>query len=282
MAEPQILTLAFVSSHPAEAARVLERIPGPDAAALFESIPARNGAPVLTAMLPSAAARVLGCLADGPALALLTAAGMQGAVSVLRYVPEPQRARLIAGLPTATAVASRTLLGYAEDTVGAWTDPEMIEMSPDTSAAAALARVRGGHEAQVEQIYVVDNEERLIGIAELHELLRAPEASTLAALMRKPSAVLTAGTPLAAAASQRGWERSGVLPVVDRGRRLIGLMRRAALLRALARNRAPAPSPQDATLLGVLARGYWDAVSGLAQTSLSALPPADPVWRDET
>jgi Mg/Co/Ni transporter MgtE len=135
MAEPQILTLAFVTSHPAEAARVLERISGPDAAALFESIPARNGAPVLTAMLPSAAARVLSCLEDGPALALLTAAGMQGAVSVLRYVPELQRARLIAGLPTATAVASRTLLGYAEDTVGAWTDPEVIEMSPDTSTA---------------------------------------------------------------------------------------------------------------------------------------------------
>ena len=41
MAEAQTLTLAFVSSHPADAARVLEGLPAADAAALFASLPAR-------------------------------------------------------------------------------------------------------------------------------------------------------------------------------------------------------------------------------------------------
>ncbi|MEX0959999.1 MAG: CBS domain-containing protein [Burkholderiales bacterium] len=282
MAEPQVLTLAFVTSHPAEAARVLERIPGADAAALFENIPARNGAPVLIAMLPSAAARVVGDLTDETALALLTATGMQGAVTVLRYVPQPRRGHLISGLPTATAVASRALLGYAEDTAGAWIDPEIIAASPDTPARTALERVRAGREAQVEQVYAVDNEERLVGTVDLHVLLRAPDATTLAALMHRPPAVLTANTPLVSAASQRGWERTSVLPVVDRGRRLIGVIRRAALLRALARNRGASQPVDEASLAGLLARGYWDAVSGLAETSLSALPPAKPVWRDES
>ena len=58
MANPESLTLAFVTAHPAEAARILERLNASDAAALFDRVPARAGAPVLTAMLPSAAARV--------------------------------------------------------------------------------------------------------------------------------------------------------------------------------------------------------------------------------
>jgi len=104
MAEPEALTLTYISAHPAEAARVLERIPGADAAALFATVPARAAAPVLTAMLPSAAARILGSLDDAPALALLAASGVQAAVTMLRYIPEPRRSRLLGGLPTATAV----------------------------------------------------------------------------------------------------------------------------------------------------------------------------------
>src|SRR6185503_3439466 len=126
MAEPEALTLNYIVAHPAEAARVLERIPTADAAALFASVPARAGSPVLMAMLTSAAARVLGSLDDEPALALLAAAGAQAAVTVLRYVPEARRSGLLQGLPTATALASRILLGYPDDSVGAWADPDFI------------------------------------------------------------------------------------------------------------------------------------------------------------
>src|SRR5712664_394986 len=159
MAEPEVLTLTYIAAHPGEAARVLERIPGPDAAALFATVPARAGSPVLTAMLPSAAARVLGSLNDEPALALLAAAGVQAAVTVLRYVPEPRRSRLLEGLPTATAVASRILLGYPDDSVGAWADPDIIALAPETRVSDALARVRNGDEKNVEQVDAVDNEQ---------------------------------------------------------------------------------------------------------------------------
>ena len=78
MAEAGVLTLAYVSAHPADAARVLETVPPAESAALFASLPARAAAPVLPAMLPPRAARVLGALDDEHALALLSAAGAQG------------------------------------------------------------------------------------------------------------------------------------------------------------------------------------------------------------
>jgi len=282
VAEPVALTLTYIAAHPAEAARVLERIPGADAAALFATVPARAGSPVLMAMLPSAAARVLGSLDDEPALALLVAAGVQAAVTVLRYVPEPRRSRLLQGLPTATAVASRILLGYPDDSVGAWADPDIIMLVPETRVSDVLARVRGGDEKKVDQVYAVDNEQRLLGVADLHELLRVPELTALAAVMRKPLAVLTAMTPLSGAATQRGWQQSSALPVVERDGRLIGVMYRATLARALARSRATTQPANDVTITGVLTRGYWDAASGLAEAGLWLLPPAKPVLPEDS
>jgi magnesium transporter len=232
-------------------------------------------------MLPSAAARILGSLHDEPALALLAAAGAQAAVTVLRYIPEPRRSRLLEGLPTATAVASRVLLGYPDDSVGAWADPDVIALAPETRVSDALERVRGGDEKKVEQVYAVDHDQRLIGIVDLLELLRVPDSTTLAAVLHKPLAMLTAMTPLTGAATQRGWQLSSVLPVVERDGRLIGVMHRATLARAMARSRATTQPANDVTITGVLTRGYWDAASGLAEASLWLLPPAKPVLPED-
>lgn len=277
MADIESLTLAFLTAHPSEAARVLERLPGGQAADFFARVPARVGAPALVAMLPTAAARVLGALEDAPALALLTSVGVQAAVGVLRYVAEPRRAHLIEGLPTATAVASRLLLGYPEDSVGAWVDPDVIAMAPETPSRDALERVRNGEEANIDRLYTIDGERRLIGIVELAALMRAPETVSLEVLMHKPTAVLTAMTPLTGAASQRGWERASALPVVERGGRLIGILPRATLARALARNRATSQADAEVSLAGIIGRGYWDTVSGLTEAAIALLPAAKPV-----
>ena len=176
-ASSETLTLAFLSAHPVRAARVLERLPGPEAAALFTRVPARAGGPVLAAMLPPTAARLVNNLDDAVALGLLTAIGAQSAVGVLRHLAEPRRSRLIEGLPTTTAVASRLLLGYLEDSVGGWVDPDVIAVARESSAGEALARVRRGGEAEVEQVYVVDSDQRLLGVVELPALVRTSETA---------------------------------------------------------------------------------------------------------
>lgn len=280
MAEAQTLTLAFVSSHPADAARVLEGLPAADAAALFASLPARALAPVLAAMLSPAAARIVFALDDQAALGLLTAAGVQGAVAILRHVPEPRRTRLIEGLSTATALASRMLLGYPEDTVGAWADPETIAMAPSVSAADALARVRRENDLEAGEIYVVGEDQVLLGLVDLQVLLRAPEATTLAAMMRPPAASLSAVMPLSGAVEHPGWKQASMLPVVERGKRLVGVLRAEKLAQAL-QNGVRRAEAGDESLLGLVARGYWDTVTGLLRVGLSALPPTKRVLPGE-
>ena len=276
-ASTEALTLAFLHAHPERAARVLERLPAPEAAALFARVPARAGGPVLAVMLPPTAARVLGNLEEPVALGLLAAIGAQSAVAMLRHVAEPRRTGLIEGLPTGTALASRLLLGYLEDSVGGWVDPDVVAIAPDSSAGEALARVRRGGETEVEQVYAVDPEQHLLGIVELPALLRAVESSSIATLMHPPPAILAASAPLASVAALSGWDRASVLPVVERSQRLLGVLRRSTLRRALARAVESGADAGDSSVAGLLAQGYWEAVSGLAEAGLALLPQVSQV-----
>jgi magnesium transporter len=277
MAEAERLTLAYVEAHPGDAARVLERLPTAQATAFFASLPARALAPAFGAMLPIAAGRILAELPDAETVDLLSALGTQPALSVLRHVPEARRAQLVAELPTTTAIASRLLLGYPDDSVGAWTDPEVVALPADAAVEEALLRVRAMPGTRVEEIYTVGMGERLLGSVELATLLRAPAHAALETITRKPPAVLPAASPLAGAATHRGWQHAAGLPVVEASERLIGVLRRATLMRALARNRSTSAQTETLDVLAVIANGYWQAIAGLVGAAVAALPAVPPV-----
>lgn len=276
MADAEVLTHAFVDAHPFDAARVLEALSAVDAAALFGRLPPRLGGPVLAAMLPPTAARVLGSLDNDRAMALLASIGVQPAVAVLRHVQDPRRARLIDGLPTAVAIASRMLLGYPEDSVGAWADPDIVALPPETAVSDAISRIRVGT-TDIARVHVIGPGERLLGMVELATLLRAQETAQLGALIGEPHAVLAAVSTLVGAATHRGWEFAASLPVVERGDRLVGVLRRATLMRALNRSARETRASTSETLSGLVARNYWDALSGLVAVTLTLLPPTRPL-----
>jgi magnesium transporter len=273
MADAESLTHAFMRAHPAEAAQVLEALPAAEAAALLTRTPAHTAAPVLGAMLPASAAQAVGAVDDERATELVGALGAQPAVALLRHIGEPRRSRLIAGLPTAAALAARALLGYPEDSVGAWAEPGVVAVAPETPASEALERTRRT-DSTLGYVFVVDASRRLAGWLPLAVLLRAPTGARLEALMSRPPALLAATTPLAGAAAHPGWQAASVLPVVEVGERLLGALSRDALERALGRARDAAPPAGGETLLGVLARGYWESLSGITEAAATLLPQA--------
>ncbi len=278
-ADDHSLSLAFMRGHPAQAARVLEALPDGEAAALFGRAPARLGAAVLAAMLPQRAARCVAALDDARALELLATMATQPSVALLRQLPEARRRALTAGLPTATALASTLLLGYTEDTLGAWADPDVVLLPAETRAADALRRMRqepGAHAL----VFVADGQRRLSGTVSLGALLAAPEASTLASLMHRPVAVLAAVAPLRGTADHPGWTQTSLLPVLESGDRLVGVLSRDGLARALRRSAppdAPAGAGDEAGLPMLAVRGYWALLAGLLDAGLALLPRVAPL-----
>lgn len=280
MASAESLSHAFMRAHPEAAAQVLEAQPASEAGALFARVPARIAAPVLGAMIPAAAARALGALEEERAIELLAALDARQAAAVLRRSAEPLRSRLLAGLPTARALASRLLLGHPEDTAGAWADPEVAALSAQARVGEALECARR-EEASVERVYVVGAGQRLLGSVSLGALLRAGEQAALDSLMTPAESALTARTPLAAAAAHPGWRRDSALPVVEAGERLLGVLTRETLERALASTAVRRKADAEGTLAGMLARGYWEALSGVVLSAAALLPPVRAVGRGD-
>ncbi len=270
MAEPDFLTNAFLAAHPDGAARVLEQLPDEDAAALFDSAPVRLGAPALTAMLPHTAARCILRLEPSRAAMLLAAVSLPSAAAILRNVPEPRRTLVLDALPTATALGCRALLGYPEDSVGACVDSEIIALPPDRRASDALEALRAARVVPTGPVFVVDAQRRPLGKVELPELVRAGAQERLDMLMVATGESLPAMTPLAGADAHRVWEGTDVVPVVERGGGLVGVLRRNALRHAQGR-RTQATDPVSQSLTGALVLGYWNAVSGLIEATLSLL-----------
>ncbi len=278
MAGLDALTHAFLQGHPQEAARVLQGAPPEQAAGLLAQVPARIGAGVIAAMLPGLAARLLAEMDDDRVLELLGALDTLSIVGLLRPLPEARRKRLLSGLPTGAALASSMLLGYAEDSLGACCDPDVVALGARLPAAGALDALREGS-TSAQQVFVTAAERRLAGWVSLAKLLRAPAGASLESLCEPCPGLLAAHAPLSAGLDHPGWKRASMLPVVEPGQRLVGVLRRETLEQAVARRQSAGRPPAE-HLPSLLARGYWDALSAVVEAGSALLPAVRPVAGD--
>jgi Mg/Co/Ni transporter MgtE len=272
MAGTDDLSFAFLESHPADGARVLERIAPQNVAALLADVPVRLAAPVLRAMQPLHVARCLETLAEDTVSGLLRAMGPQAGVAVLHYVPESRRNALLAQLPTALAMAFRLLLGYPEDTVGAWMDTRVLALPADTPAETVLRRLREAEGESDACIFVIGPGQRLLGQVDLPVVLRAAADAPLSKLMHRVKYTLPARAAIRAVDDHAGWDDYQMLPVVEREDRFVGALDRGVLARALLRTTRNQPSGGYGDVVANVASGYWLGVSSLIQLVVALLP----------
>jgi magnesium transporter len=281
MPEHHALTLAYMRAHPAEAAQTLDAAPAEPLAQLLQATPVRVAGPVLAEMAPRRAAVALQHLPLSRAAELVAALGTQASIAVLRHVPDDLRQQLLALLPTGAALAIRLLLQFPDDSVGSLADMAVLGAAPRTSATDALRQVRD-FDAAVSHVLVLHESRRLLGWVRLDALLRAPESASLESLCVAPPAVLPATMPLSGALTVAAWSRASVLPVVDRGGRLVGLLARDTLARAAARaTRTQAEHSLGESLAGALAQSGLASIASLLQLGTFWFPPVPPLVAHE-
>ncbi len=276
MAGTEDLSFAYIESHPTDAARVLERIAPQNVGSLLSSLPVRLAAPVLRAMLPLHVARCLEQLDDDAVSGLLRAMGPQSGVAVLHYVPESRRNALLTQLPTTLAVAFRLLLGYPEDTVGAWMDPRVLALPADTTAEMVIKRLRESESESNVSLFVIGPDQRLLGRADVVDVLRAPFAAPLSKLMHAVLHQLPARSAMSAVEEHPGWDDFQMLPVVEREDHFVGALDRGVLARAILRTRHNPADSGYSEVIATVAGSYWLGVSSLIQVAVALLPVTPP------
>ncbi|MBI3897687.1 MAG: magnesium transporter [Gammaproteobacteria bacterium] len=269
MAKVNGLTRAFLEAHPAEAARVLEHVPPANCAALLNSISGQLAIDILKHLLPAHAARCLENLKPRLVIVLLRRFAPQAGADLLRHLPDEARERLLAQLPAGIALTLRLLLSYPDDTVGAWIDSRAPALPPDATVKEALERLRRAHHDLGDYFYVVNIDQRLQGIARLADVVRVPNKTPIAEVMKQPAPTLSARAPLSAAQDHPAWRDFHALAVVDHHGRFIGALPYGALVRACAQQSSTSTPQLVGDTLNTVVNTYWFGVASVIRAAIS-------------
>lgn len=267
------LAVAFLESHPARAAGILERMPVARASAVLQSVPPGVAATVLRDMTVADASDRIAHLAPSDGAAIVAEVPADEAAAIVRPLRTELLDALLAELDAKVRDPIQRVLQYPGGTAGAVMDPAIFQLPDDALVADARARLGRAARDLLYYLYVVDREHRLVGVLDIPELMLARPRDVVSSAMHRNVESLNAWTPLALVREHDAWQRYHAMPVVDEGERLVGAIRYQTL-RRLERDAADRdPNPGQLTA-GALAELFQLGTTGLV-AGIAGSQPAD-------
>lgn len=146
---------------------------------------------------------------------------------VLPEFPAELRPELLAQLDDTTRREVNALLAYAEDEAGGLMNPRFARVRPEMTVDEAIRYVRRqakDHLETIYYVYVLDGEQRLLGVVSFRELLLAPGEKQLREVMHED--VITVPEEMDQEEVARVIAQHDILavPVVDTERRVKGIV----------------------------------------------------------
>jgi magnesium transporter len=274
MNSERVLIGAFLVEHPSEAARVLERLPADEAAALLAEFPVQTAGDVLRRMSAFGGSAALAAMDAKLAATLVAQMPVQDASSLLRRVEPAVRDAITAALPEEIRENLRAVLRYPEGTAGAVMDPFVLVLPEDLTVGEALARTRRRARHVYFYLYVTDRSHRLAGVLDLRELLLADASETLANVMRQELMKVRADTDVVSIQAHPGWQEFDALPVVDERGVFVGAIRHR-VVRRMQSGDGGRPGGAGDTMLS-LAELYWIGIGGMLRGLSGAVAAETP------
>ncbi len=236
------------------AAEFLRRLgPGEAARALLE-LSAEDRARLLTMLRPEQAADVLRGVGDAQAADLVEDLSPQAAAAIVDELPSDEQADLLGemnagaaqaildSMPRAQADQASRLMRYPPDSAGGLMVREFLAYREDQAVGELLADFHERRDRyadyDVQYIYIIDAEGRLVGVMRLRDILFSPMTCKLREVMVAGPASVRETEPLARLRSFLEEHRFQGLPVVDEGGRLLGVVHSRAVEEALERQGA--------------------------------------------
>ncbi|MDH3225126.1 MAG: magnesium transporter [Gemmatimonadota bacterium] len=230
--------LAHLASH--ERNRVLETLTPDDAAELLEGLPTAQAAAMMERLSAAVAAAIIHELPSDEQADLVV------------EMDDTEAGAILAELDPEEAKGIRALARYREDIAGGLMQTEVIAFASSSTVAEVIAAFRQRTVAayvQVQYLYVLDDDARLVGVLPVRELLLADDDTVLSSIMiPEPVSV---GVDAELKELEDVFDRWGFLgvPVVDAAGGLLGIVAEAAV-RDAAGERAEADHLKSAGIVG--------------------------------
>lgn len=212
--------------HPADIADILEQLDAQEAGAMLERLDTETAADTLSEVELPLQAEIISGLDSERAARLLAALAPDDVADVLAELPREEAERLLNLLPAEAARQVRDLLHYDKQTAGGLMTTRVLGLPQHLTVEEALAYLRhhADHLETIYYLYVVDDEQHLVGVVSLRSLVTADPQTRLQDLLNPDVIHVHTDTDQEEVARLISHYDLLAVPVLDEEGRLVGLI----------------------------------------------------------
>jgi magnesium transporter len=218
---------------PAEVARIVSRLSSEDRAALLTLLDSREAADLLEEVTEAQAAELIEDLPPDRAAEIVEEMESDDRADLMGELGEAEAEAILRAMDPETAEDVRDLLQYPADVAGGLMVTDFVSCRDSlrvSDVALDLRRNAGRYsDFDVQYIYVTSDSGALVGVLPLRDLLFAPQDRPVSELMIPGPVRVEADAPLEALEQLFDGHGFLAVPVTGPDRRLLGVVRRAAV-----------------------------------------------------
>ncbi|MBX9568098.1 MAG: magnesium transporter [Candidatus Obscuribacterales bacterium] len=185
--ERQRLRMVLNDQHPADLAEWLQDMMPERRLSCFRLLDLDNASAVLAELDTDHQRDLLKDLGDIGVVPIISAMSPDDAVDLLAELPKEKASSIISQMPDNEAAGDLyELLSFKDDSAGGIMSTDYLAVAASMTAEEALAHLRETYKKEEEEIYdlfVVDEDDKLVGWLSVKELLTAPPEATVEGLM---------------------------------------------------------------------------------------------------
>jgi CBS domain-containing protein/flagellar motility protein MotE (MotC chaperone)/sporulation protein YlmC with PRC-barrel domain len=201
--EPKLSKLTLTISrqkasklHPADLAEIISEVSQKERTAIFGTLDVETAAEALHELEPSVQADIIDDMSKEKASDILEQMPPDEVADVLGDLPENKAKELIGLMEKEDAQEVQELLEHEEDTAGGLMTTEYLAFPPDLSVEDAIRELRleAPDVETVYYLYILDDDERLMGVISLKDLILARPETLIQDIMKSPVKTLSLET----------------------------------------------------------------------------------------
>ena len=234
MSDTSLLPLLgpLIEADPLRAAHQLETLSEDEAIEALRALPDSVVVSLLPHLQASYAAAILGEADDEMVIAVANQLDPKRATTILMQLSPEVRERLLPHLTDSLRRDVQEQLTYPVDSVGRIMSTRFLAFHETMRAGEAVRKIRTLAQSGMpaSYVYIIDDNDTLLGVLNMHSLMLAAEQAPLSKVMNRDIFTIHAFTDREDAATQLAKRRYFAAPVVDSEGHLLGIIKAEHLL----------------------------------------------------
>ena len=212
--------------YPADIATILSDMPERMMPAIFRLLPKDLAAETFVEMESDVKEELITSFSDTELKAVIDEMYMDDAVDLIEEMPANMVRRILAQADADTRKQINEILKYKEDSAGSVMTTEFVALTPEMTAAEAIAQIRatGVDKETINTCYVLDDKYHLLGTVTIRTLILARPNETCESLMTGNAVSVNTQDDQETAVQTMSKYNFTSLPVVDAENRMVGII----------------------------------------------------------